>query len=173
MYNKQFKLDVESVTPFAGKEGEETKAHGCTITGILQTANIDFFTDDLAFAPGKVSRVDPLLHGKFPVAAPFDLEFTPRKIITFEYDTIAEPCELKGIQILESDDDVIKAKIKIKLPNAKQKTLGVLCESLRETIKVKLVAKQETLALEEKEKEPAKGKQEALPLDDKGEEKEK
>jgi len=152
MLNKQFKAEIISVTLHAGGD-EKAKSHGATIQA--QVALQDpAFIEDLGYGD-KLKGLKSLIGGDIPVDGDVPLKFS-HKAFEFGMEGMAhnESAELVSVVVTPGDDvSATMLKIKVKLPKVSSKNWPVVSTALKETLKIKLVKRQEELALGEGEEE--------------------
>lgn len=162
MFNKIFKIQVDSTTPFSGNDEV-----GITITGLVEFKDLDFF-DDVALGKRK-KGLREILSGELPlnIDEPIQLAFTPPTILvlTLPDDLNAEiGAELKEVSVYPTSfDDRYRAHLKIKLAKISEKAAGVIVKRLRHDIKIRLSAPQSELEFADKAQKAAEKGEEAPP----------
>lgn len=152
MLNKQFKAEVVSVTLHAGGD-EKSMQHGATVQASIGLSD-PAFIEDLGYG-SKMKGLKALIGGEIPVDGDVSLQFSHR---TFEFWMEGmihnEEAELVSVVVAPGDDvNATALKIKVKMPKVSSKNWPVVSTSLKETVKMKLIKRQEELPLEEGDEE--------------------
>ena len=138
MYNKKHDVTIIATTPFAFGE-EEGSGHGLTVTCEVREAEAEFFGDIIG--KEQMAILGKNLSSDSPIDGRFALKFIKKPCRAEFGKSAGVDAEITSVEVGDG------VRMKVKMGNVTEKSMGQLCSLLRKETTLKLIVTQTEMEL--------------------------